>query len=87
MGLTAKQAMNAADVRIPMRGQFVDFYPNEGVGPQVAIVTKVHSPDCVNLQVFFDGASVQARTSVLMRARNSSAISFWDYQSERKDGN
>lgn len=68
------------------RGLVVDYYPVGPAGikdspPQVAIVTKVLTPDVVNLQIFYDAASISARSAVPRRTTNSD-FSCWDFNSE-----
>jgi hypothetical protein len=85
MGLSAKELIVTA-TRAPHRGQIVDYYPIGTLGnatdvqAQVAIVTKVVTPDIVNLQIFYDAASITARTNV--PRKGSTEWSCWDYAKE-----
>jgi len=68
------------------RGLIVDYFPIGSNGnpdetpPQVAIVTKVLTPDIVNLQILYDGAMITARTNV--PRRGGTDFSCWDFMSD-----
>lgn len=88
MGLSQKELLATA-TRAPYRGQTVDYFPigamipSEQVQPQVAIVTRVITPDIVNLQILYDGAAITARTNVPRRGSPGTDFSCWDYAQER----
>lgn len=84
MGFTAEQLKKTA-TRCPKKGEFVLYYPIgtgnlKEVDSQIAMVTRVISPDVVNLQIFYDAAQVTARSVVPRRGSEGADFSCWDYQ-------
>lgn len=67
----------------PTVGRIVHYFPDQDTAnPLAAIVTRVWSPTCVNLQVFEDGSSPSrvkdATTSVQLRDE-SNKKNVWDW--------
>lgn len=75
--------MNPTIGRVVIYKQPAAEQPINGTREHPAIITRVwqtDKPDSgVNLQVFFDGSSVSARTSVLHASRGDDQSGNWDW--------
>lgn len=82
--MVAETKVVAKEERVPKRFDWVDYFPlgvhpnAPEARPQCALVTFVHSPNVVNLQVFYDGAAITSRTSICKRAENVEGT-CWDF--------
>lgn len=62
----------------PSVGRIVHFL--EGTKePSAAIITRVHSPSCVNLTVFFDDGRVESRSSVQDEVTGNRDYGVWSW--------
>lgn len=55
-----------------------DFQPN-GNGPYAAIVTRVHSDNCVDLQPFGAPGAREVQSSVVEKASAQGASAWWEW--------